>query len=63
MYGDTMLWARNKDNGYCGHIAVVVDREPTLKRVQVMEQNWKPLKLGFRYDKYENCLGFLRFVY
>jgi hypothetical protein len=61
MFGDTMLWARRKANGWFGHIAVVVDPAPTLKNVLVIEQNWVPQKLGERVDKYENALGFLRY--
>jgi hypothetical protein len=59
--GDAMLWARRKANGWFGHIAIVIDPEPTLKKVLVIEQNWVPQKLGERIDRYENALGFLRF--
>jgi len=57
--GDIVIWNAHEKNGWCGHIAIVIEGA-TIKELPVLEQNYIKHKIGIRVDNYQNCLGFLR---
>jgi len=57
--GDIAVWNRHPKNNNCGHIGIVLNAD--LFEMEILEQNFTPRQVGVRKDKYQNCLGFLRF--